>query len=147
MSEEKPKTETPKKLSDEEIQKIVNMDYAESRNYYIDSDEREKITNTIKAIELDLASVKGLKRFIETGVLVNSELIVFIMPDEYRLGVKLRAFESGPHGAASVVVDMTADDVKRLSRMCIEALKCASKARDLKKLKDIYKEKIPTRRW
>jgi len=129
------------KLTEAEIQKLAEMDYTERSRWYADSQTLEKLKNTIEALEADLKSTKGLKRFLFPGVLVNGELVLYARPDEYRTNISLRAFGN----EVNVNVELTMEDAERLRRLLPEAIKCAKAKRALLNLKNLLKEKTSRR--
>jgi len=138
MTEEK--KEKPK-LTEAEIQKLAEMDYTKSSRWYPPSEELDKLKNTVEALEADLKSTKGLKRFLFPGVLVNGELVLYARPDEYRTNISLRAFGN----ETNVNVELSIEEAERLRRLLPEAIKCAKAKRALLKLKELLREKTSRR--
>lgn len=130
------KKEKPR-LTETEIQEIVEMDYTEKSRWYGDSETLEKLRNTVEALEADLRSAKGLKRFLTPGVLITDELVLYATRDEYKSDLNLRAFGQ----ETNVNVGLTVEEANRLRRLLPEAIQCVLKNRNLKKLKELLKEK------
>ena len=139
MSQEKKEYLTPA-----QTEKLVNMDYNEQRNWRPDSEAAKKIRNTIEKLEEDLKSIRGLKRFIEMGVLVNQQLIVAASPDKWRSNIELRALGESER---QIRVSLSIQQAKRLRHLLQGAIKAARAKRSLMKLKELYKEKIKGRRY
>lgn len=146
MSEEEKK----EFLTEEEIKKLIDMDYSAEQKFYADTAMLQKMKNTIEKIDKDMKSVRGLKRFFQTGVLVNDRLIIAADPDERtsRLGIHLRALgDVSMHSSVSsqVRVDLTINDTTRLARILPAIVKAARFKRDLEALKRLYKNKTERR--
>lgn len=140
MSEkEKPKP----KLTPKEIEKLVEMDWQQRDRWYPGPGELDKLQNTVEALEADLKSARGLRRFISPGVLVCDRLVLFANPDEHRSNIGLRAFDN----QGQVKVDLTIAEARRMRRLLNETIKAAQKKRDLIKLKDLAKKKRSRRRF
>jgi hypothetical protein len=131
-------------LSDEEIAKIVKMPWSERERWYPNIKELERIGKTIEAIEAELKSAKGLKRFIKPGVLVTDRLVLGAEPTEWTANLFLRAF--GDH-EGQVNVPLTIEEAERLAKLLPEAIKASRKQMYVLKLKEILKEKQQTRRY
>ena len=138
MTEEK--KEKPK-LTEAEIQELAEMDYAQKMRWYADRQTLEKLKNTVDALEADLESTKGLKRFISPGVLVNDQLVLYSKAEEFRTGIGLRAFGN----EVNVNVELTIEEANRLRRLLPEVVQCTKKKRNLIKLKELLKEKTSRR--
>ncbi|TET24510.1 MAG: hypothetical protein E3J73_08135 [Candidatus Bathyarchaeum sp.] len=145
MSEEA--KEKKERLTDAEIEEIFGKGYQQMRNWHPSEEEKQKLRNTVEMLEADLKSTKGLKRFIEPGVLVNDRLIIFSKSDEYQYNISLRAFEGGEYrvAGAQVVVALTVAEANRLRRLLPQVIKCAKAKRRLIKLKEVVKEKAKPR--
>jgi hypothetical protein len=138
MTEEK--KEKPK-LTEAEIQELAEMDYAQKMRWYADRQTLEKLKNTVDALEADLESTKGLKRFISPGVLVNDQLVLYSKAEEFRTVIGLRAFGN----EVNVNVELTIEEANRLRRLLPEVVQCTKKKRNLIKLKELLKEKTSRR--
>lgn len=135
MNEDKPV------LTDEEIEKYSTK-YSHEVDY-LNSETLQKMKNTIEKIDEDLKSMKGLKRFIHEGVLVSPNLIISAKPDDFRLGLNLKAFDDDSFRETGAFVNcpLTVEQTKRLIRMLPELLKASKFHRSLYRLKDLYKNK------
>jgi len=133
--------EAKPKLTEEEIKKLIDMDYRERDRWYPRGDDLEKLKNTIEALEEDLASTKGIQRFITPGVLVNDSLVLCAAPDDYRTNIKLRAFSD----TSQVAVDISIEEAERMKRLLTSTIQAAKKKRDLIRLKGLLKEKTTSR--
>lgn len=131
--------------TEEEIENIIKKwdDWATRDQLTFSYSEREKLKNTIERLEADFKSLKGLKRFIETGVCVTDQLVLACHPDEYHYNIFIRAF--GEH-EGQIKVFLSVEEAKRLARMIEQAIEIARQKRRLIILKKIYKEKFESRR-
>lgn len=137
-------------LTEEELQEITKLGVWEAEKKHFSSDTLTRMKNTIEKLEAEFKSVKELKSFIGTGVLVNPNLILSAEPSErgFDLGMKLTALGSGRFGEEAgyiIHVNLRVPDVERLIKMLPEMLKAARLKRDFSKLKDIHKEKTKSR--
>lgn len=135
MSEEKPV------YSKEKIEELVKQwrSWKTRDKIYIPYNEREKLKNTIEKLEADLKSLKGLKRFMETGVCVTDQLVLACRPEEYHDNIFLRAFGERE---GQIRVDLTVEEAKRLAKMLEKVIEAAKYKRNLLILKNIYEEKF-----
>jgi len=138
---EEAKKEEKARFTEAEIQTLAEMDYEEQKRWYGDSEELQKLRNTIEALETDLKSTKGLKRFLTPGVLINDRLILGAQTERYRLGVFLRAFDE----KGQVFVELNVEEADRLRRLLPEAIKCAKNQKNLLRLNELLKEKTSRR--
>lgn len=144
LNEEITMSEKPKpKLTPKEIETLANMDHSQERNWRPSREELTKLTNTIEALENDLKSARGLKRFITPGVLVCDRLVLFANPDDYRSNIGVRAFTD----TTQVRVDLTIAEARRMRRLLMETIKAAQKKRNLIKLRNLAKEKKGSSRY
>lgn len=140
MSEEK------KYLTDEELQKYMGKSSWELEKEYMDTALLERMKNTIEKMEAEFKSVKGLKSFIQSGVLVNPHLILSANPSDrgFGLGMELTALGRGRFGEESgtiITVNLRVDDVERLIQMLPEMLKAARLHKGFQSLKEVLKAK------
>jgi len=142
LTEEK-KEEKPK-LSEDEIKKLTEMNWRETDHWYPGSQELEKLSNTVEALEDDLKTVKGIKRFIDPGVLVNDRLVLYAKADEYRTDMGLRAFGEDEH---QVNVGLSIEEAERMRSLLKGAIEAAKKGRDLRRLKKLLEQKKSSRRY
>lgn len=138
MTEEKKEYLTPT-----QTEKLVNMDYSQQRNWRPSSDEAKKIKNTVEKLEIDLKSIRGLKRFINLGVMVGPNLALIATPDDYHANIALRAFGDRE---GQIRVNLTIPQANRLRTLLAGAIKAARAKRSLIRLKKLYKEEIKDRR-
>lgn len=140
MSEEK------KYLTDEELQNFLSKPSWELEKMYMERDLLERMKNTIEKMEAEYKSVKGLKSFITSGVLVTPQLILSADPSKRSigLGMQLTALGSGRFGEEGgyiVNVSLRVNDVERLIKILPEMLKAARLHQQFQSLKEVYKTK------
>ena len=70
-------------LSEEELKEFEGKRPYELEKQYFPSDKLERMKNSIDKLEAEFKSVKGLKSFIGTGVLVSPHMILSANPDEH----------------------------------------------------------------
>jgi len=136
-------TEEKETLTEKEIEELMELSPWELDRRYFSSDDLKKIRNTIEKLEKDLQSARGLKRFIDPGVLVNDRLVLYAKPDEYSYNIGLRAFGETE---GQINVGLTVNEAKRMITLLRGAIKAAKLRRTILKLKQILKEK-QRRRW
>lgn len=130
-------------LTEKRMEELANMDYSSESRYIMEGDESQKIKNTIERLEADLKSIRGLKRFIEHGVLINDRLLISADSDDWRTNIFIRAFDNQKD---QVKVDLTIAEAERFKRILPQAIKCARKKRSLVRLKKLWKDKKDTYR-
>lgn len=142
MEEEKKK----ELLTDEEFEKLGKMSYTERSRWSPSSAILEKCRNTVEAHETDMKTVEGLKRFIETGVLVNDQMIVAVekASSMRRAGtIFIRALSQGEMGGSStaVRVELTIQEVTRFRKILQVAVDVGRRQRQINVLKEILKDR------
>lgn len=137
-------------LTDEELEKYSKL-YSHELPRSLHSDLLQRMKNSIEQMEAEFNSMKGLKSFVKTGVLVTPKLIISANPDEHGidLGMSLTALGGGRYAdeAARIVnVSLRVEDVKRLIKLLPELLKVARLYKTFNNLKKIYKDKTLSQR-
>ena len=145
MSEEEGKKEEPKLLTEQEIEEYSKLDYEGQKRLSLYGELGEKFKNTIQALEEDLQKTEGIERFIHEGVLVNDQIILSCHPDEYgfRRGMLMRVLGQLE---GSITVELNLEDARRLLKLLPAMIEASNKAVQLRKLKEIVKDK-GSRRW
>ena len=128
-------TEKKPVLADEEIDKLLSMSSTQRDHWRPQEEEYQKLANTIEALEADLKSVKGLKRFIDPGILVTNHLVVGARPDDYRGNIYLRAFGQRE---GQIMVELGISQAERLARILPKVIDAARKAIQHRKLRKMY---------
>ena len=140
--------EENKYLTNEEIDEFTSKYKGDVR---VNRDILDRMKNTIEKLEAEYTSVKSLKSFITTGVLVSPNLILSADPDKHgiNLGMRLTAFSEirMTEELSAVSTSLRVQDVERLIRMLPELLKSARLHRKFRALKDLYKDKKDTSRY
>lgn len=136
-------TEEKETLTEKEIEELTSLNSLEIYHRHFSYGELKKIKNTVEKLEKDLQSARGLKRFIDPGVLVNDRLVLYAKPDEYSYNIGLRAFGETE---GQINVGLTVNEAKRMITLLRGAIKAAKLRRTILKLKQILKEK-QRRRW
>lgn len=129
-------------LTEEEIDEVTKFDH---RLY---GSELEKARKTIEHFDKELKTIEGLEKFIQEGVLVTPDLILAASPDDFRLGIYMRAIGSTRYTEeASMIVNvhLSVPQLERLMKILPKTLKAARLLRDRNRLRKKVKDSSGSR--